>query len=460
MPKDEFCAILKSAFSDIALGKIFETTLAARIQNSLVVQFDATDPAVENTFFVDLNTIYDEFRLPGGASTVSNVDEIAAVAVLNQKLPKFPWNWRLLINAENAPTVEKWVDICVDRFREARLTCAQTKIYGFSVTPGPNTSFKIYPPLKDTPSLDPKKEVSRCYGCGVKGHTPSHCPLKKHPDWNSASIPWRQSPTGQKWSTKGHQSLPPKVTLAGGHFDPPIQKIGQDRNSGSRSSVSDKNKGSHSPPLEKNSGSSSSSSSSSVGKKGEIFPNTSDSFINFANLLSTLLIPANANLLSCSVSVPSQDPKSEPSEEKVQVLLDTGSLAGDFISSSVVDRLNIVKYIEPSSIKSVCSGLDNSCITLDRNIPLKVSFINELNSNINSLSSNAFLTLYHAKTVIIMPSKSVILSVKCQFTPAKSGFLGPIWTRGIQYKFLLVYARCISGSDKARFACCENRSTV
>ena len=31
-------------------------------------------------------------------------------------------------------------------------------------------------------------------------------------------------------------------------------------------------------------------------------------------------------------------------------------------------------------------------------------------------SSNANLTLYHAKTVIIMPSKSVILRVKCQFT--------------------------------------------
>jgi hypothetical protein len=35
-----------------------------------------------------------------------------------------------------------------------------------------------------------------------------------------------------------------------------------------------------------------------------------------------------------------------------------------------------------------------------------------------------------------MSCKSVILIVKCQFTPDKSGFLSPIWTRGIQYSAL------------------------
>ena len=40
-------------------------------------------------------------------------------------------------------------------------------------------------------------------------------------------------------------------------------------------------------------------------------------------------------------------------------------------------------------------------------------------------SSNAFLTLYHAKNREKMPSKSVILSVKCQFTPSQIRVFGP-----------------------------------
>ena len=54
-------------------------------------------------------------------------------------------------------------------------------------------------------------------------------------------------------------------------------------------------------------------------------------------------------------------------------LLDTGSLAGNFISAAAVRRSRIESYTT-TDLKSVCSGLDNKCLTLIKSIDLFVHF--------------------------------------------------------------------------------------
>jgi hypothetical protein len=48
-----------------------------------------------------------------------------------------------------------------------------------------------------------------------------------------------------------------------------------------------------------------------------------------------------------------------------QALLDSGSLAGDFINGNMLSALNGVHYLRSDNAESrVCSGLDNKCISL------------------------------------------------------------------------------------------------
>lgn len=64
--------------------------------------------------------------------------------------------------------------------------------------------------------------------------------------------------------------------------------------------------------------------------------------------------------------------------------MDTGSLAGNFIAASIVEKFSLNKYINKSSKKlcSVCSGLDNHCHDISDTIELTLSyFCPDLNKN-------------------------------------------------------------------------------
>ena len=64
----------------------------------------------------------------------------------------------------------------------------------------------------------------------------------------------------------------------------------------------------------------------------------------------------------------------------MEALLDTGSLAGDFISEKAVTRFNFTPTHTDSKL-TVCSGLDNTCHTLNTKVDLGVTFHNELLNN-------------------------------------------------------------------------------
>jgi transposase InsO family protein len=66
---------------------------------------------------------------------------------------------------------------------------------------------------------------------------------------------------------------------------------------------------------------------------------------------------------------------------RVQCLLDSGSLAGDFISQEILENFSLNSFIQlDNSNKKICSGLDNSCSLSLGSLTASVMFINELNN--------------------------------------------------------------------------------
>jgi hypothetical protein len=74
---------------------------------------------------------------------------------------------------------------------------------------------------------------------------------------------------------------------------------------------------------------------------------------------------------------------------KLRCLLDSGSLAGDFISLNLIEDFELTTYITTeNSSRRICSGLDNSCSISLGSIYLSIMYINEVNkkSEVISLS--------------------------------------------------------------------------
>ena len=124
-------------------------------------------------------------------------------------------------------------------------------------------------------------------------------------------------------------------------------------------------------------------SSASGDKKGEFISFLRENYKS-ADTLSSLNSPIPANLLPCSIFVSSQEQNTGLVERghRVNVLLDTGSLAGDFVSDRLVNDLGLSPFVLVSTPKSVCSGFNNQCVDLHRTLQLSVFFRNELTKNL------------------------------------------------------------------------------
>ena len=85
----------------------------------------------------------------------------------------------------------------------------------------------------------------------------------------------------------------------------------------------------------------------------------------------------DSNLLSVTFSSFS---KQTSVMARVEALLDTGSLAGDFISEKTVNKFNFTPT-QPKSQLTVCWGLENTCHNLNTKVDLGVIFHNELLNN-------------------------------------------------------------------------------
>jgi hypothetical protein len=76
----------------------------------------------------------------------------------------------------------------------------------------------------------------------------------------------------------------------------------------------------------------------------------------------------------------------------IETLLDTGSLAGNFVSRQVVNDLNLqADIITETCTSTECSGLDNQCYDLTPTIPLKLSYFCSIINNYASFEIQAFI---------------------------------------------------------------------
>jgi hypothetical protein len=88
------------------------------------------------------------------------------------------------------------------------------------------------------------------------------------------------------------------------------------------------------------------------------------------------------NYIDVSVSATLQ--ASIRTRNNVKALLDTGSLAGDFVAFRTLQALNLEPYILTHGSRLVCSGLENSCYDVSSYIALQVSYFSE---NLNKYAS-------------------------------------------------------------------------
>ena len=60
-----------------------------------------------------------------------------------------------------------------------------------------------------------------------------------------------------------------------------------------------------------------------------------------------------------------------------EAILDTGSLAGDFVSERLVEEYSLVPIVTANH-RTVCSGLNNECVKINTTLLLRVTFFNEI----------------------------------------------------------------------------------
>ena len=75
---------------------------------------------------------------------------------------------------------------------------------------------------------------------------------------------------------------------------------------------------------------------------------------------------------------------------EVDALLDTGSLAGDFIAEDVVVRYNLELVLSDTSY-TVCSGFDNRCLKANTILLLRVTFFDESTNRYDTFDIKAHI---------------------------------------------------------------------
>ena len=117
----------------------------------------------------------------------------------------------------------------------------------------------------------------------------------------------------------------------------------------------------------------------------------------------------------------------------MEALLDSGSLAGDFIAKRVVSQLKLEHHFVSSKSRTMCSGLDSKCYDISNTLALYVFYFNELLKNVAYFKINAIILESIKKfdlfnqvpsqlkdfdeepiTAVLKPLESVKISRDCQ----------------------------------------------
>jgi transposase InsO family protein len=384
LDKETLCVALIAMVSDVTTGLAADKTLLEKVK-AFVVTFDLESINAVNDCCFKLATLHDEHALSSTAA-----EQAECYSILVKKLPD---KWKS--HYENPPcfqsdsvlkikgsTIIHFTTLLLQMNRLARSVLRMAESLGATIGYSAATRCsssdgtriqKRNAQTDDTDSsTNPGKTKQRtlvpgftCYGCGHVGHAPKLCPSKAHPDFNKEAMPFVQSTKGLLYKARGLECLP----LLKEAPQKAEQRYGKPSGS-------------------------SSSSSNWKNKKGEI-----------EDILASLSSASSANLLRCYVSSPLQRDTAR-SKIFLDTLIDTGSLAGNFISASAVSRSRISFAIMHDS-KRVCSGLDNSCIILDKSIELFVHLRCDNNLTIHHSFKMKFFLLEDSPVDLIIGRDSI-----------------------------------------------------
>ena len=364
--KATFCKMLDLAYPDLTTTATGARTFLEKI-SQLVVEFSIENPALEDDLAVRIDTILSQH--PDRTA----IQETAAVAILMKRLPQdgqVNWRTRFLGNqhfTEPVLTVDDWRTRLLLFLEKIRTLATELRSYDIQLTYGSHSSVKrktpTFPAITPSAVTQPKgqkRPVSTvildpniiCTGCGRPNHMVSSCQFTKSQYYNTTVLPYLSSPIARSLLDRfpGATFIPGKRELAL-----------QGRSSSSASS----------------SGPSSSSAVNVPNKKQKgIYPST---------ILSSLTDNFDHDYLLVNISpLPVSQAENKLSTIQIKALLDSGSLAGDFIAERVISNYKLEPYIVSTTTRKVCSGLDNKCFDISKSIQLVVSIFSEfLNKNQN-----------------------------------------------------------------------------
>ena len=365
--RENFIAHLEQLVSPT--GQVRETFLEAI--KAFQLQFDVFDENVELMTFRALRELHEAYP----SRTI--VEEEQAIKLLMDKLnnpEKINWLARFNKSYEVCDVTKpftnimEWRTVLTEMFLTIHSDIKEIQtVIRCNITGSTHTRHVVSKKVgkaENKPPNKPSTRMATCTMCGKSNHDAPNCRSKDSVYANNTSHAYIGSDSHKKLQTDmgaHHQWIPYMPT--DGHNPGPHKR-----------------KASEPPPTAP---AAKKPYAKKVGKdtKGTMLASSASSS-------SSPQSTTPPNLLPVSFVALSQGGISD--EVGVNALLDTGSLAGDFVSRRVVDRHNL-KPVISDTIYTVCSGLDNKCYEVNTMLLLRVSFFNELENKNDTFDSKAII---------------------------------------------------------------------
>ena len=84
-------------------------------------------------------------------------------------------------------------------------------------------------------------------------------------------------------------------------------------------------------------------------------------------------------------------------------MLDSGSLAGDFIAKRVISQLKLEHHVVSYKSRTVFSGLDSKCYDISNTLASYIFYFNELLNNVAYLKINAIILESSPIDLLMLP---------------------------------------------------------
>ena len=380
---DQFVYELRAAVPDSAVARPHSSESFYELIAKLPVQFDLENDSYELALDGSLQAICAQFP------DVTKEEELKSANLLISRLPEQPINFRAICTRPFngvkpiIETVEDFRFVWKAQMKRLRDQAQDMRDVGWILQGTDNTKHIIDKPIRKRPSVThseqplQKKSVTSvtdqlCTGCGRNNHMVDSCHFTTSPYYNASNKAYTASAAYAEL-----RRVYPTASFA------PSNKF-----------LADKSK---IPPT--TSTFSGSSQPNKLKTKGTQIPDS----VYFSTITSP---EYDTDYLSVAVSHVSQS--LEPPRNEIKALLDTGSLAGDFIAYRCVLNLKLENFILTSKKRQVCSGLDNQCYDISSSIALRIFYFCEKLSKIAHIDITAII-LQSSPVDLILGRKTIKL---------------------------------------------------